>query len=122
MSKAIQESAVFLKPLIDGLSEEGSYQLKTPCNGNSDINADTPKKCLRGSPWISKAQLLMSKESSATIQNIDNFHQIATNHSPGVLNNKVCQPTLGKSCILNTWTVTQNIYDLINGADTGGSP
>ena len=122
MQKAIRESATFLEPLIAGLHEEGSYQLKAPCNGYSDVNADTPRKCLRGSPWISKAQQVMGGSSGATIKNIDNFHQIATIHSPGVQNNKVCGPTEGTSCVLNTWTVTQNVYDLINAADTGGSP
>lgn len=55
MQAGINESASFLKPLINGLFEEGSYFVKKPCYDTTDINFNTPKKCMRGSPWVSKA-------------------------------------------------------------------
>jgi len=42
----------FFKPFIDAMFLEGSYWIKAPCYNESTINPDTPKVCMRGSPWV----------------------------------------------------------------------
>lgn len=44
----------FLKPFIDSMELEGSYQMKEPCYDSTLVNRDSPK-CMKGSPWSAQA-------------------------------------------------------------------
>lgn len=60
LAPALESAAKFYKPLVDAMFEEGSYFLKIPCYNESTINPDTPKECMRGSPFVEKAQVIQA--------------------------------------------------------------
>jgi len=41
-------------------------------------------------------------------------------HLPQILDWKTCPPNTGSPCTLKGWTVSENYYDKISIADTGG--
>jgi hypothetical protein len=53
MKKLKDIAAEFFAPFIEGMELEGSYNLKIPCYNSLLLNPDTPKECMRGSPWVS---------------------------------------------------------------------
>lgn len=68
----------FMKPLIDGMTIEGSYAMKDPCYDHILVNRHTPE-CHHGSPWSVYAQKLMSgnlADKNADITTDDNFHRV----------------------------------------------
>jgi len=78
---------------------EGFYGLRVPCYDYNLANPDTPKKCLRGSPWVTDAQKLMTgniADKGVSFDTFDNFHRVYTvtpHHLPQI--NNTC-PTEGK--------------------------
>jgi len=51
----------FMKPLLDAMKLEGSYQMKAPCYDSTLVNRDSPV-CLQGSSWSEQAQKMMGGE------------------------------------------------------------
>lgn len=49
------ETKAFLKPLMDGMYLEGSYDMKDPCYDKTLVNRNG-KTCLHGSKWTAIAQ------------------------------------------------------------------
>lgn len=73
------ESASFFKPMIDAMFLEGSYNIKIPCYNKGLVNPTTPKECMSGSPWVTKAQIMMGGDTSDekdTVDTFDNFHRV----------------------------------------------
>jgi len=78
MASSLKASATFYKPLVDSMFEEGSYWIRPPCYNISTINPDTPKECVRGSPFVAKAQLIQGGDMSwnkVTLNVFDNNHR-----------------------------------------------
>lgn len=112
-------TADLLKPLVDGMKLEGSYNMKEPCYAGDLINPTSPK-CLAGSPWSVKAQAWMAGDlKGATIDTSDNFHRVQSVtpvHLPRIDNE-----CAGSGCVLKSITVTENYYNRLSDFDTGSS-
>jgi hypothetical protein len=128
----LSTSADFLGPLIEGMKEEGSYFIKIPCYNISTINPDWQiKQCMKGSPWIGKAQVINGGSTTAenvVVKSSDNFHRcysVAPHHLPDVTNNKTCVPSDPKTnqepCELDIFTVSEAYYNRLTPFDTGMS-
>ena len=52
-----------MKPLIEAMVLEGSYNMKEPCYSKTLVNKKTPK-CLQGAPWSEYAQSIMGDDIS----------------------------------------------------------
>ena len=104
----------FLEPIIAAYKMEGLYHLKRPCNDDPHTPA-----CAVGSKWSERAQGIMGGLTKATVNDTDQFHpvyQLNPIHLPHV-NSKCSTPD--SSCVLQTNTVTQNVYETLDGLDTG---
>lgn len=119
------DTKAVLKPLVDAMVLENSYNMKDPCYASTLVNPADDPKCLSGSPWSEQAQYIMAGElpegKKAKITTTDNFHRVYTVtpvHLPQI-NNK-CESTEGE-CDLDSYTVTENIYAEIIDFDTGKS-
>lgn len=111
---ASHATAEFFKPIIAAYKMEGFYSFKPPCNSNPVTTA-----CALGSPWSESAQQIMGGLTTATVNDTDAFHpvyQINPVHLPHV-NTKCAKPD--SSCVLQTNTVTQNVYEALDSLDTG---
>jgi len=113
----------FFQPFIEGMKLEGTYGMKEPCYGHELLNPDDPS-CLKGSPWSIHAQGLMGGDGAhwnADINTIDNFHRVQTItpvHLPEIDNK--CD---GKTkCTLQTISVSENIYSILDSFDSGKYP
>ena len=117
----IDSTGDFLKPLLLAFEMEGYYHFKPPCYD------DPPSpKCTTGCPWseIVSQRIMGGLPNNNSIQNKDSFHPASEvypkDYLPKVLNN--CS-TYSPSCILNTTTVSQCIYEVIDDKlDTGFFP
>lgn len=116
LTKMVQTSGQFLAPIVSALQLEGFYHFKPPCYDNPQTSS-----CLYGNPWTEKAQVMMGGVNNATLLVTDAFHpvdQINPVHLPNVWNNCTGYQS---QCVLNVTTVTENVYDLLDGLDTGFS-
>lgn len=117
------EASDFFQPFIDGMVLEGSYNLKIPCYNKNLVNPDSPKECMRGSPWVSQAQVIMggsTADEDVTIDTFDNFHRVyvtTPHHLPQV--NNTCPEGGPRPCKIEGLTVTENYYHRLSGEDTG---
>ena len=114
ITSAVQSSGEFLQPIITAYTQEGFYQFKPPCYNNAQSS-----KCTYGCPWTECAQTIMGGLTEAKLVDKDAFHpvyQINPVHLPHILNN--CSKP-DNSCVLQTVTVSQNIYDKGDDMDTG---
>ena len=105
---------VFFEPIVAAYKMEGFYSFKPPCNSDPVTPA-----CAVGSPWSEHAQQIMGGLTTAMLNDSDAFHpvyQINPVHLPHV-NSKCSKPD--SSCVLKTNTVTQNVYEALDGLDTG---
>jgi len=126
-SKEIKsDTATVLKPLIEGLEMEGSYQLKPPCYGHESENPDVPT-CTKANPWtMAYSQPMMGgtfDNSKISLSDDDNFHRVSSVdpvHLPQLLTE--CDKNTTTDCVLNTMTVTENKYDFLDKLDTGYYP
>ena len=114
IASAVQSSGEFLQPLITAYAKEGFYQFKPPCYDNPRTS-----KCTYGCPWTEYAQTIMGGLSSTSTKVVDKdaFHpvyQINPIHLPHILNN--CSKP--DNCILQTVTVSQNLYETGDSLDT----
>jgi len=128
LANDLAEAATFYEPLVDAMFEEGSYWLKMPCYNESTINPDTPKECMRGSPFVAKAQVIQGGDTSwnkVTVNVFDNNHRVYSvfpHHLPEIQDWKVCPPDPNVPCEIYAWTVSENYYDRISVEDTGFFP
>ena len=116
LSKAVETTELFMQPIITAFELEGYYNFKPPCN------SQPPSSCLLGSMWSSRAQEIMGGLKEAWVNNTDQFHpvyQLNSVHFPHISNN-CSSPT--HQCVLQTGTVTQNVYDELDDFDTGFVP
>jgi hypothetical protein len=107
-----------LQPLVDALNQEGFYHFIPPCSQNSNLR---PPNCLLSSPWTTAvSQLAMSSLTQADIVVEDSLRSVVgvPEHFPSI-NNK-CGP--GAACVLNISTITENVYNFIDGFDVGLEP
>ena len=114
IASAVQSSKVFLEPIITAYTLEGFYQFKPPCYDNSESS-----NCTYGCPWTEHAQIIMGGLTEAKVMDKDAFHpvyQINPVHLPHILNN--CSKP-DSNCVLQTVTVSQNIYETGDNFDTG---
>lgn len=115
---ALHGTSVFLAPIIAAYKMEGFYTFKPPCNSNPPSSA-----CTLGSPWSEHAQQIMGGLTVASLNDSDAFHpvyQINPVHLPHINTNCTSPPI--KYCILQTNTVTQNVYETGDSLDTGLIP
>lgn len=73
-----KEAANYFDKFVNLMELEGSYQNGKPCNSRNLVNPDTPKVCLKGSPWVSKMQDQMGGQNivlRGKLQTEDNFHK-----------------------------------------------
>ena len=108
----VDSTGDFLKPLLLAFEMEGFYHFKPPCYD------DPPSpKCTIGCPWseIVSQTIMGGLPNNKSINNEDSFHPASEvypkDYLPKVLNK--C-PTYSPSCILNTTTVSQCIYEVID--------
>jgi len=118
-------TAKILKPLVDAMVLENSYNMKDACYASTLVNPTDDPKCLSGSKWSEQAQYIMAGDlpegKKGKITTTDNFHRVYTVtpvHLPQI-NNK-CETTEGE-CDLDSYTVTENIYTELIDFDTGKS-
>ena len=110
----------FLKPLLLAYQMEGFYHFKPPCYDDPPSPA-----CTTGCPWseIASQPIMGGLPNNNSVHDKDAFHpvsQINPIHLPNVFNN--CS-TYSSACVLNTSTVSQCIYEIIDGKlDTGFFP
>jgi len=121
----IQYTGEFMKPLLEAMELESSYNLKQPCYNHALVNDKRPG-CFQGSPWTEHAQKVMGGNISrlnADITTMDNFHRVYTInpvHLPQI--NNSCPPAMKyqrMECMLQSITVTENYYHRLNVFDTG---
>lgn len=80
LKQRVQESETLLKPLIDAMILEGSYNIKEPCYDSTLVNERGPK-CLHGNHWSEIAQGIMAgelRDKHVTLNTDDNFHRVYT--------------------------------------------
>lgn len=118
-SKDIQgQTSTVLKPLVEGIEMEGSYQLKPPCYGHETENPFVPT-CFHGNPWTDQySQPLMGgtfDNKHIKVANDDNFHRVQSIepvHLPSVTTE--CDKKTTSNCELKTITVSENKYDWLD--------
>ena len=114
LTRAIQTTGTFLKPIITAYELEGFYNFKKPCYDDPPSPA-----CTLGCPWTELAQQTMGGLKEAHLNDTDTFHpvwQINPVHLPHILNN-CSTPT--PSCVLKSITVSQCVYEEMDKLDTG---
>ncbi len=116
-----------VKPLLDAMKLEGSYQLKPPCYDHDLVNRKDDPTCGHGAPWNNKySQMIMGGDLGnpfIQVANDDNFHLVQTInpvHLPEV--DTTCDPSVKTTCLLNTITVSECHYDFLDKFDTGYYP
>ena len=117
LSRAVDATEVFMRPITTAFELEGYHNFKPPCN-----RAPLSSECLSGSRWSSRAQEIMGGLREARVNDTDQFHpvyEINPVHLPHIHNN--C-PVPTPECVLQTGTVTQNVYDELDKLDTGFVP
>ena len=119
----VNDADAFFAPFIEAMELEGSYNLKIPCYNSNLVNPDSPKECMRGSPWASKMQIVMggsTADEDVDMFTFDNFHRVyvtTPHHLPQV--NNTCPEGGPKPCTLEGLTVTENYYHRLSELDTG---
>lgn len=104
---------------------EGFYGLRVPCYDANLVNP-TNKACMKGSPWVNKAQVFTAGKISdvgVSLDFDDNFHRVYTttpHHLPQI--NNTCSMDTPKPCKLKGLTVSESYYDRLWGVDTGMTP
>ena len=111
----------FLKPLLLAYQMEGFYHFKPPCYDDPPSPA-----CTTGCPWseIVSQPIMGGLPNNKSVHNKDGFHPASefypNDYLPKILNK--CS-VYSSSCVLNTTSVSQCIYETIDGdIDTGFFP
>jgi hypothetical protein len=121
LQKRSAQSGEFFAPLIAGFEMEGSSHVKPPCNDEPVTDA-----CLQSCPWTRMAQVILGGVSRPGLSfNVsDEFHVVSDIHPvhlPHVLN-QCTNPSPDANCTLLMTTVSQNMYEVLDEADTGVAP
>ena len=114
----LNQTKFFSQPFLEASKLEGSYHFSPPCDNQ------TNDPCQIGSSWSAYAQKLMSGLNDSVQMNVsDEFHIVykLPEHFAHLDNNCSGIKPLN-SCVLIIHTVTQNVYDLLDIADTGETP
>ena len=114
----LKQTKLFAEPYLDALNLEGFYHFLPPCDNLAN------DRCQLGSTWSAFGQKIMSGLNDTFHLNItDEFHVVykVPEHFAHLDNNCSMQPSTSQ-CTLNIHTVTQNIYDITDRFDSGGSP
>ena len=113
LTQAVQATGKFVAPLVDAYSLEGSYHFKPPCYNNPPSSA-----CQVGSPHTPTAASIVGGLKEGMIRDHDEFHPVTQIpfHLPEILSNCSVSST---SCVVNTSTVSDNIYEEGDKLDTG---
>ena len=118
-------STEVIQYIVEAMELEGNYKLKPACYNIELVNPEDPT-CLHGAPWNAQySQRIMGGElpgNNNTLVNNDNFHRVYSImpvHLPEVDTTCTKQDT---GCQLETITVTENHYELLNHMDTGFYP
>jgi hypothetical protein len=117
-----KESDDFFAKFVQAMKLEGSYQMETPCFSHNLANPDTPKVCLRGSPWVTEMQIIMGgniTDKGVSLNTFDNFHRDMSNF--GQLNN-TCPKDGQHPCVIEGLTVSENRMHWLNDLDLGSYP
>ena len=111
---AMHTTTAFFDPLIEAYKMEGFYGFKPPCDSNLPSSA-----CALGSRWSEHAQEIMGGLTIASLNDTDAFH-IVYHVNPAYLPHVNTNCTVpSKDCVLDTSTVTQNVYEILDSLDTG---
>lgn len=120
------DSSKVLEPLLNAMKQEGYYRMKPPCYDTELVNRITDPTCQHGAPWNSHiSQKVMGGDipEHITINTDDNFHRVYSIlpvHLPQI--NNTCNSSSTENCTLETITVSQNHYGLLDKFDTGYYP
>ena len=135
LEKEVQATGTLVAPIIASLEQEGFIHFKAPCNSDYPMpncpayprypgkqKGTTPQTdCTCGTPWVQTvAQKVMGGLDTVQFDVTDSIHAVSDInpiHLPKVWN--TCASTSG--CKLNITTVTQQVYDKLDGFDTGFS-
>ena len=119
LSSALNETGQFVQPIVNAYEYEGFYNFKPPCYDNPHNDS-----CTLGCPFSETAQSIMGglRPDDGKVVDVDTFHpvyQINPVHLPHVTTN--CSSP-SPTCVLNSVTVTQCVYDDLDDLDTGFVP
>merc|ERR1712129_122371 len=132
MYNGVVQSLPLAQPFIHAMQLEGSYWFKKPCDCDPLICKDSAK-CAAGAPWMDDVvhhentwipqEIMCGLQGKGVSQkNTDSFHptyQVNPIHYANIWN--TCADIGDADCVLNTSTVTQNIYPIADKVDTGGA-
>ena len=113
IEKTLDDTKLFLDPLMKAYDSEGSAHFKPPCND------DPPNpSCTTGCQWSEVAQQIMGGLLEGKVLDEDAFHPVyqIPVHLPKIDNN--CSSNVS-SCVLKTHTVSQCVYEEGDKLDTG---
>lgn len=118
----IASSTKVIQPLVDALVMEGSYQTKPPCYNTLLVNPES-LTCQHGAPWHNQyTQRIMGGDLPGTnmqLKNDDNFHQVQSINPVHLSEIDTDCTKTSVNCIMNTITVSENIYGQLDKLDTG---
>jgi len=135
---AVSQSQTLANPFIAAFIAEGSYWFEKPCDCDPLI-CESQAYCQGGAPWMDDVIYHMNTafipqeimcgfgqhgNASIAVQQVnqDSFHptyQVNPIHYANIWNE--CTSMKDSNCVLNTSTVTQNIYPPADDIDTGGA-
>ena len=117
IQSAVKATGSFFKPVINAYQLEGSYNFLPPC-----YDKKPSPDCAVGCSWTEKAQQIMGGlPKGPSLFDIDAFHpvwQVTPIHLPHVINNCSIPDS---SCVLNSVTVTQNVYEDMDKLDVAST-
>ena len=112
----VNKTAKILRPFIEAMLLEGSYNLKPPC---SQVDH---QDCFQGSPWTSKMLVEFSGLEESKVKNTDEFRnvwRVFPFFHPKIEN--TCDAS-DRNCVLETRTVSQAVYEKLDSLDTAFAP
>jgi hypothetical protein len=113
----VDETGVFLSPLMKAFEYEGFYYFKSPCYVKKTSD------CITSSPFMSDiAQAILGDKANVNISNADIIQNIDAiiprDYLPEILNS--CNDG-SENCVLRTTTVTEIRYEKLASPDLGAS-
>lgn len=106
---------------------EGSYNLKKPCYTKELVGPFDPKNCTRGSLYVSSQQVTLAGDLTPFnkgLSTTDVFHRAGSEtprHMPIIDEKCFDDPTI-QFCILQSVSVTENIYSIMDDINFGLLP
>ena len=84
ISTAVENTGLFMAPIVTAFEVEGYHNFKPPCNDDPPSEA-----CTVGSKWSEYAQVVMGALKEAVVNDSDAFHlvqDILSTHHPRIMN------------------------------------